>query len=677
MTKPRFRFTSISPSASKNHFCTRIILIFALLFLGLFRHLFPERQMDYTGARALADHLFAIGLLAAVLLLSAGIGLKLIRWFRIYPAGHLETIVFATPLGLGFFAYGILALGLLGFLEAQYFALWFVVLWLWSSREWGGLALLGMDRLKKVIPAVKRSPVGKKLLLLAFFLILFFTILQALTPPWDYDGLMYHLQAPRQFLDMGRILPLPDNWGANGPLTTEMIYLFGLRFGSDTFAKLLHLSYAILLVTATFTFGRRFLGDRGGWIAAAILVGTPIFPVWASLAYADMAWALYEFLSVYALMVWLITKRREWLLIAALVTGFALGSKYIALGSAGVFGLVVLWGSRKQSLKDISRNVTIFGGVALLVGSPWYLKNWLWTGNPVYPLYFGGLAWPEERVRLLMTYLYSFGTGHRISDYLLLPWNVYIRNESFSTFLGSIEIPSLLYPMLLLFPFLRHKKSLYYLAAILLLRFVIWAAGSHQIRFLLPVFPGLCILTTSLLIGIEAKYPNRGEILTAGLIGGVVASSLLYSVIFLNTVQPFNVVRGRESKMHFLSRRLADYRAVSYIQVSLSPAARVQFLWDGRGYYCDERCLPDTDHGKWTLQATAANYDPYLLSSKLRQAGISHLLFSVEDLDFILQHDPSGAHYKAATFFLNKFREICAEQVYRDDNNEIYRITCQ
>ncbi len=74
---------------------------------------------------------------------------------------------------------------------------------------------------------------------------------------------MYHLQGPRIFLNSGKILPLADIWGANGPFTIEMLYMFGLRFGSDTFAKLLHMSYAILLVMSTFTFGRRFLGWGG------------------------------------------------------------------------------------------------------------------------------------------------------------------------------------------------------------------------------------------------------------------------------------------------------------------------------------------------------------------------------------------------------------------------------
>jgi len=105
--------------------------------------------------------------------------------------------------------------------------------------------------------------------------ILALTLLECLTPPWEYDGLMYHLQGPRLFLQAGRIELLPDNWQANGPATTDMLFTLGLSFGSDTFAKLVHLTYAVLLIAATFAFGQRYLKPHGGWLASAILLGIP------------------------------------------------------------------------------------------------------------------------------------------------------------------------------------------------------------------------------------------------------------------------------------------------------------------------------------------------------------------------------------------------------------------
>jgi len=51
-----------------------------------------------------------------------------------------------------------------------------------------------------------------------------------------------------------------------------MLFTLGLAFGSDTFAKLMHLTYAVLMVLSTLALGERCLGPARGWIAAAILL---------------------------------------------------------------------------------------------------------------------------------------------------------------------------------------------------------------------------------------------------------------------------------------------------------------------------------------------------------------------------------------------------------------------
>ena len=51
---------------------------------------------------------------------------------------------------------------------------------------------------------------------------------------------MYHLQAPRLFLEAGRLTPLPEIWQANGPLTIELLYGAALGLQSEPTARLLH-----------------------------------------------------------------------------------------------------------------------------------------------------------------------------------------------------------------------------------------------------------------------------------------------------------------------------------------------------------------------------------------------------------------------------------------------------
>jgi len=499
-------------------------------------------------------------------------------------------------------------------------------------------------------------------------LILVLTLLQTLSPPTDPDGLIDHLHAPKLFLQAGRMYPMPDFVFANYPFTIELLFASGMAFGSDTFAKLIHLTYAVLLVLGTFALGRRFLGSEGGWIAAAILVGMPIIPVWAGLAYIDMGWALYEFLGVYAAILWAARDQRRWLVLAGLMIGLALGSKYLAFGGAAAIGLWILWHTRAQGWRTILVSAMLFGGTALLVSAPWFVKNWWWLGNPVYP-YFG------SSVGMSLATHDTFGFW----DYLTLPWHLYVHRTQFVGVYGSIEFPSLLFLLVFLYPWNRRPKAIDWLAGLTLLRYVFWALVAHgRFRYLLPALPGLSLLASSVLLSLIARPSLRrwGWVLGMGLIGGMLVTSLIYSILFFVDVQPLDVVVGLESKDSFLRREVSDYAAKQFVQTNLPPEARVFMLWDARGYYCDERCLPDWLRKKW-VDLTKPSASVSSVVAGLRDMNVTHLLFSTEDVDYSLMIDTSGQHRQAARFFLHEFRPACTEEIYRDERVSVFELTCR
>ncbi len=280
----------------------------------------------------------------------------------------------------------------------------------------------------------------------------------ALSPPWDYDGLMYHLQAPRLFLEHGGLLLMPDLWQANGPLATEMLFAIGLGFGSDTFAKVLHLSFGVLLVLTTIALGERVLGGRRGTLAGLVLLGLPTLPFWASAAYADVAWAAFESLAILAVVVWLESKQARALLLAGLMAGLALSTKSMAWFLLPCLVLPVL-ARRWRQWAAAARDITCFLVPALLLSSPWYLKNLILGGNPLYPLVLGGLEWPAERLALLDTCLQSFGMGRTLLDYLLLPIRIYLFPTLFGTFARGNELPSYLFLLAPLYFLFRPPRS--------------------------------------------------------------------------------------------------------------------------------------------------------------------------------------------------------------------------
>ncbi len=652
-------------------------LLFAGI-LGVMRWVFPERTMDSVGLRAIMDSVFAIGFLAITFLLAAGLGAKILQQFSLEEISPTEKLVFGIALGFGTLAYGVMVLGFLNALTVWAILGWLVFIGIVTASEWGDLVARIPQSLKRGWVGFKEAGVPVRVFTGLAIAIFGLSALQALTPPWDYDGLMYHLQAPRLFLEAGRIYLLPDIWQANGPFTIEMLYTVGLAFGSASFARLVHLAFAILLVLGTYLGGRRFISPVGGWIAAAVLVGIPIFPIWGSLAYADMGWAIYEFLALYALLTWWKNRRQSWLLLSAVCLGLALGSKYLALGAGAVFGLTVLAATWRTGARGSIKNGWIYGSVAVAVAAPWYLKNLVLAGNPVYPFFLGGPGWNPDRLGLITTYLNGFGMGKGFLELVQLPWRLYANHIAFATFMSSIEFPSFLFPFALLYPVSRKTGVISTLAWMTLARTLVWAFGSQQTRFLLPLFPAYSLLTgyVVLWLGSFIRKPERRVTLGAGLLGGVVAVTLVYQVIYFASVTPLPVLSGGESVDGFLRRAVYDYPGIRFVQENLPADAQVLMFYDGQGYYCDGRCLPDADQARLVKAFTPAQQIRET-SVDLLTAGITHIFLDLEGLNFFLQHDPEKRHADAASRFYDEFVPECGQLVFKDQSVQIYEVQCQ
>lgn len=653
-----------------------------LIFFGLFvllisflRWKYPEHPMIFTGSQAILDSVFSLDIVIILAILACAIGIKFFLRLNIYRTSKLEWVLFSLPSGLGIISYGIMVLGLVGLLRSEYIIAWLSFIAIITWRELCVLFDMFTHSLNGMIAVYSRLIFWKKILVLTASFIFLLTLLLALTPPWDYDGLMYHLEGPRKFLEHGKIVLLPDIWQANGPLTIEMIYTIGLIFGSDTFAKLVNLIFSVLLFLSTYAFGKRFLKPGGDWISVAILLGIPILPLWASSTNVDIAWAVFEFLSLYALLIWNNTGRRSWLVLSGLMIGFALGSKLLAQGGVLVLVLLIILIDRRNGLKSILKDVSTLIVVSILVGIPWYLKNWFLGGNPVYPLYFGGLEWPADRVYYLMGWLQSFGMGNNILDYLFLPWNIYINPRQFSL-LGNIEIPSILFILIFLYPLTKKSININLLVIYTVLRFILWSVGSQQIRFLLPIFPVLSIVSAWVFVDLTSRYfSDHGKrIIQISVLGALLVSTIYFSLLTQKFIRPWSVVLGFESKKSFLSRTVSNFQAVTYIRDNLDSDNRVLMLWDGQGYYCGELCLPDAEQSRWVYYY---NNNPGLseMVDLLDKKGITHILFS-NDANLLIERDTGGDHQKALNFLFNQFLPACGKELYSDDWSKLYEMVC-
>ncbi|HEX2327067.1 MAG TPA: glycosyltransferase family 39 protein, partial [Chloroflexota bacterium] len=368
-------------------------------------------------------------------------------------------------------------------------------------------------------------------------------LVQDLAPPTDYDGLLYHLVVPQEFLHAGRIVYLPHNFSANLPALGELLYAFGLAGGSDRAPQLMHALAGGLAVGLTYTFGARLFGPRAALWGAAGLAATPLVPFLATRAYIDLFTVLYGLIAVCAVLLWHETwpgGKEAWLRVAGGAAGLALATKYSALTLILVLGAVVplmAWTSLQPApwrarVRPALRAATAFGGIAFLVALPWYARQIVELGSPVWPMYFGGRDWDAVRVEQLTYFVSQYGTGSGWRDWLLLPWNVYVHSWRFGHVPDAYPpLLALAIPLALLGP--RSITGVgqgglwgssgargaargaapgppgragKWLLLIVCGTTLLWARGWQDLRFLLTLYPLLALLGAA---GIDALLRRR------------------------------------------------------------------------------------------------------------------------------------------------------------------------
>jgi len=501
---------------------------------------------------------------------------------------------------------------------------------------------------------------------------LFLTIFGALTPPHHWDALTYHLAAPRYFLETGWIRPIPEIEWSNLPLTAELLYGVGLAFGSETFSQLLHVAFGTITAVALWGFTRSRVDRLTAWIALAVFVATPQVQMWARIANIDLALACFVFLAIVAALhagdapvdagdsqadAWL-TGCRRWLILAGIFAGLALGSKYQAVTAIAPLGLLILadaWRRHRTADRRIRKAVDdtlAFGAVAALVASPWYIKNLILLGNPVWPLVYGGKAFSGSALELMNYYAHSMILSPRtIEGYLMLPLRAYeIGDYELSP--GVIPSPLfLLVPLVFVVPLARRFwRELLFLILVSAGFTVGWALGFQELRYLLPVCAPLSFVVSLLLRDAWNRRWLRPAVHVTLL--GTAISSLLFIGFLTHWEGPPGVVLGRVSRDTYLNSN-ASYRAVHVLEARMQPGETAMYMHEAQVYHA--MSLIDavrTDHlGVNMIELMEAHPNPDDALAALNRAGIDYLLVNEGSIRFWLRFDADDRLVRARRRF--------------------------
>lgn len=552
-------------------------------------------------------HIVDVLFVAYLDFMAYAVGKRILRWMRLGKLGKLEHMVFAMGVGLGVIAYIIFFLGILGL-----FYRWIIVALLVL------LSLLSFWTVR--VPRIGKLN-SKDFPYELFFLLPWFIIvlLTALSPPIDWDGLAYHLAVPKLYILAHKIYWVKFIHHSNFPFLMEMLYTIPLILGMVDACKLFHLTFALLILMLLYS--QLLKHSRvGGILALLFLTQTVLFAWESTIAYNDLAFSFYILFAFVAFL-------EEEFLLAGVAMGFALGTKHLALSFLlAIILLLPFYKEGRLSLKvdwkRLYKRVGVFLLPAILLAIPWYLKSYLYTGNPVYPfLYniFGGKLWSAEAASAYREAQLSMGTGRDIVSFLLLPWNLTFHPEKFFD-PGANRFFALIGPSFLAFlPILFWDPiSLLFV----LISGIQWFFLSQNIRYLLPILVSLALPLAKGLCDLWRKPISY-------LIGFILGFSyLLHLSIFSLMMYPtWSVALGIEDREEFIERAFPTYRAYKFINQNLPQNSKIALLGEPRGFYLDREYLW-ADPGHHTLIPYESFKTVKELIEGYKKMGFTHILIN-------------------------------------------------
>ncbi|MEO5769877.1 MAG: hypothetical protein ABIS92_16105 [Polyangia bacterium] len=422
------------------------------------------------------------------------------------------------------------------------------------------------------------------------------TLLTTLAPPTSLDATVYHLRIPREFLRMHRLAPIRDDVRMFQPLYVQMLFASAMGLKDDILAALLHWFLGVATALATGAWARR-LGARSSLAAVAIFVLSPLVIWEATSCFIDFGLTLATALGL----LWASRPDRGTpaLALATLFAGLAAGSKFTGCASAALIGLMAalaLWPDRRAALIRL----LVVGTGALVVAAPWYIRNAILTGNPVYPLanpLFGGPPVPLSS--------WHYGFGHDLLHLLTSPFDLLVRGDEFDS--GWATGPA--YLALIPVALLTRRRTRIRLAAagVIALHWLFWFYSSPQTRLLLPIFPLAAALAS---LGLEKALASG--FWTRWAAYGLLAISFGVGLgtALITARGSARMALGLESRDAFLHRMTWDYEAYQQTNRRLSSSARLAVFGVSNVYYLS----PPT---------TVVDHDNTV---KLRAKGFSHLL---------------------------------------------------
>jgi hypothetical protein len=509
-------------------------------------------------------------------------------------------------------------------------------------------------------------------------------IILNLTPPIDRDALIHHLAIPKLWLNNGGFYEMKWAVFSYYPMNVDLLYIIPIYFHKDFIAKFIHMAFGIGTALLIYHYLKTKINHIAGLLGILVFLSTPMIFRLSTEAYVDLGLTFFTTAAIIAFIRYRDSEFKEfkWLFLSSVAMGLALGTKYNALIAWFFLSTVIVFvysrdtGEQWKAIKYGS----IFFLISLAVFSPWLIKNYILTGNPLYPLLQGIFSITDASVQE-GTRSVSGGTysgifqmreamyGESFWEALLIPIRYFFQGQdnNYRYFDGVLN------PVLIIFaPFAFmnksfHRDNFFFTGFAVFFILIATFLDQTRIRYILPVVPILSIMTVMGLISvfnwINSFTIDFKNIMAAALLVIFMlfmSKNIFYIKNYYQNISPFNYISGKESRDDFISRHLGSYPAMNFINQNTPDNAKIRLIMlAGRGYYLDRIYEDDSSMGMVFISSlVGASSDGRTFQNYIDSLDYTHLLLRIDMFNKYLQDNYSTMTKKQFFRQLKKSTEI-------------------
>jgi Dolichyl-phosphate-mannose-protein mannosyltransferase len=540
-----------------------------------------------------------------------------------------------------------------------------------------GLVAASIYCLKTFIGALWETNWIGRFIWLSIFVVIGIEIVLSLVPPTARDELTHHLAIPRLYARAGRIIEVPMAPYSYYPMLLDMLYMPWVYWGYDSVPKLIHGLFGFLTGLSLYAYLSRRMNTVYGLLGFFFFISVPSVLRLSHWAYVDLGVTFYAIASLLCILRWREEKGAgRWVLLAALLAGFAVATKPNGLVAWLLLFFLFVWVSVRETERGFGRIFTewiLFAAVGALPFLPWFAKNWLQTGNPFFPL-LGGFFPAKAGVHSGEASYVTLGVfakrellyGESWWQIMALPLRLFFfgRDDNPQYFDGVLG-PSLilLLPWAFKGKWLEEKKLLISFALLFLFYAVFLV--DLRVRYILPIVPPLVIL---LVYGVFNVYLRiKQPIYLFVILFGFAAFNGYYLWRYFQEVAPQVYVIGQQSRAAYLTRALPEYSAFQYVNRELSPTTKIYLLFVGRrAYYCEREYFHDGGElPGFLLEAIRSAQAPADVAGQLKAKHLTHLLVRDELLIRFLRDNLDPAQHRLwDAFSTNHLKSMFRDRGY-------------